>query len=133
MTKIFFHIKYDKLFKNVIDIIKIKFSVKQIQIQNASAILFHFIKQIFIKFKTIKICINFLCLFKKIAKHFVFVTSNFLFIFRKKFCVSQSFFKRVLFSSLESSSKKIQIPKKKFAAKSAVNKNCNSDNMSLIE
>ena len=50
MTKINSHIKYDKLFKNVIDAIKTKSSVEQIQIQNAFAIMFHFITQVFVNF-----------------------------------------------------------------------------------
>ena len=133
ITKISFHIRYDKLLKNVINVIKIKFFVKQIQIQNVSVILFYFIKQVFIKFKIIKLYINFLCLFRKIAKHFVFVTSNFLFIFRKKFRISQSFFKWILFSSSEFSNKKIRIAKNSSAAKFAVKKNRNSDNLLSIK
>ena len=126
MTKINSHIRYNKFFKNVIDVIKIKFFIKQIQIQNASVILFHLITQVFVNFKLFNRYINFLCLFKKTVKHLISVTSNFLIIFRKKFRMTISIRKKVLSSSSKFFSKKIRIAKNAFFAKSDVeNHNAN--------
>ena len=120
MTKISSHIRYDKLFKNVIDVIKTKFSVEQIQIQNAFVILFHSITQIFVNFKSFNKYINFLYLFKKAVKHLIFITSNFLITFRKKFRVTISIRKKILFSSSKFFNKKIRIAKNASSAKSDV-------------
>ena len=132
MTKISLHIRYDKFFKNIIDVIKIKFFVEQIQIQNVSVILFYFITQVLVNFKTFNKYINFLCLFKKAVKHLIFVTLNFLITFRKKFRVTISIRKRILFSSSKFFNKKIRIAKNVSSAKSDV-ENYNANDLFSIK
>ena len=132
ITKISSHIRYDKFFKNVTDVIKTKFSVEQIQIQNVFVILFHFITQVLVNFKSFNKYINFLCLFKKAVKHLIFVTLNFLITFRKKFRVTISIRKRILFSSSKFFNKKIRIAKNVSSAKSDV-ENHNADDLFLIK
>ena len=71
-------------------------------------------------------------MFKKAVKHLISVTSNFLIIFQKKFRVTISIRKKILFSSSKFFNKKIRIAKNASSAKSDV-ENYNADDLFSIK